>query len=251
MFHPIRTIKTLREELGVFFSYKANRIYLFFVIGFLTFYQSLQFILDHPSWYITFSPDLTIWLQEHLSTPALDMLLSIYYPVGFMACLVLLNYLMVKQGKQGWKWGIAIAACWIAHFGLEMVFPVAPPLRWESGARAIRLETLPITDILVGVKYGGLPSGHFGYVLLGFLIARFNFIKTRSGTYNKYMWFLLINLVVTTFTVLYLGEHTVEDLFASIVVFGGLFWLVSRYVSSSADEEVHPFSRARRLLSRG
>jgi len=228
----------LKNDIKEFFAYNNNRLYAAFVIMFLIFYQSLQFFIEHPSWYVTFSPELTIWIQKHLSTPSMDMVLSLYYPIGFILCLILLQYLMIKQGKDGWKWGIAVVACWIAHFGLEMIFPVAPPLRWESGARAIRLEALPMSDILVSVKYGGMPSGHFGYVFLGFLIARYNYIKTRLSSYNKYMWFLLINLILTTFTVLYLGEHTWEDLAGSVIVFGGIYWIVSRYVSiDKADVE--------------
>jgi len=227
----LNPFKALKKDVIEFFSYRSNRTYAVFVVLFLIFYQSLQFFIGHPSWYVTFSPELTIWIQNHLSTPSLDIILSLYYPIGFIICLILLQYLMIKQGRDGWKWGIAVVACWLTHFGLEMIFPVAPPLRWESGARAIRLEALPISDILVSVKYGGMPSGHFGYVFLGFLIARYNYIKTRLGLYNKFMWFLLINLIVTTFTVLYLGEHTWEDLGGSVIVFGGIYWIVSRFIN--------------------
>lgn len=232
MGHITSTFRSFINECRVFLSYRANRTYVVFVVSFLIFYQSLQYFLKHPTWYVTFSPELTIWLQKHLSTPSLDMALSVYYPVGFIACLILLNYLMVKQGKDGWKWGIAIVFCWLAHFSLEMLFPVAPPLRWESGARAIRLEMLPFSDILVSVKYGGLPSGHFGYVFLGFLIARYNYLKTNMSSYRRYMWFLLVNLIITTFTVFYLGEHTWEDVAASVVIFGGIYLIVSKFVTA-------------------
>jgi hypothetical protein len=230
----MRSVATMARnvwhEVTLFLSYTHNKIWVVLVALFLAGYQSLQFFLEHPDWYVTFSPDLTIWLQETFSTTSLDYALSYYYPFGFMICLLLLVYLVVKEGRQGWKWGYAILACWIAHFVIEMFYPVAPPLRWESGARAIRLEVFPLSDILVSVKYGGMPSGHFGYIFIGFLIARFNFLKTRSHDYRGYMLFFLANLVLTTFTVLYLGEHTWEDLAGSFLIFGGLFYLFSQLV---------------------
>jgi len=221
------------RELKLFLSFTPNRIWVVFVGLFLIGYQSMQFFLEKPSWYVTFSPDLTIWLQEHFSTASLDYFLSYYYPFGFMVCLLLLVYMVVKEGKQGWKWGCAILACWIAHFVIEMVYPVAPPLRWESGARAIRLEVFPLSDALVSVKYGGMPSGHFGYIFIGFLIARFNYLKTKSHDYRGYMLFLLANLALTTFTVLYLGEHTWEDLAGSFFIFGGVYFMFSQFMEPS------------------
>ncbi len=216
------------DEAKEFLSHNKNRTYVIFTTIFLIGYQSLQFFIEHPKWYITFSPDLTIWLQKTFSTQALDHILSFYYPVGFILCLILLNYMVIKEGKNGWKWGYAILCCWIAHFIIEMVYPVAPPLRWDSGARPIRLEVFPLSDILVSVKYGGLPSGHFGYTFIGFLIARYKFLQTKSSAYRKYMLFFLVNLILTTFVVLYLGEHTWEDLVASVLIFGGIFWIFSR-----------------------
>lgn len=222
--------KKIAGDVRIFFSFKNNVYFALFGACFLIFYQSAQLFIEHPTDYVTFSPQLTIWIQEALSFEALDYALSYYYPAGFILCLILLCYLMIREGKEGWKWGAALMCCWIAHFILEMVYPVAPPLRWASGARAIRLDVFPLSDMLVSVKYGGLPSGHFGYTLLGFLIARFKFKTTGEGLYSKSAKFLLANLVLITFTVLYLGEHTWEDLAASLLVFGGIFYATSLFV---------------------
>ncbi|RZN47119.1 hypothetical protein EF808_04785 [archaeon] len=228
-------VRQVYDEVVEFVSYKNNKIYLAIVSAFLVGYQSLQFFLEHPDWYVTFDPGLTIWLQETFSFPLLDYALSYYYPIGFIACLVLLNYLMVKEGSQGWKWGYAVLCCWVAHLVIEMAYPVAPPLRWDSGARPIRLDVFPLSDMLVSVKYGGLPSGHFGYVFIGYLIARYKHIRTGLSSYNKYKLFLLANLIITTFTVLYLGEHTWEDLAASFFIFGGIFWVFSQWMEKTTD----------------
>jgi len=60
-------------------------------------------------------------------------------------------------------------------------------------------------------------------------------MQTGLAAYNKYKLFLLANLIVTTFTVLYLGEHTWEDLAASFFIFGGIFWAFSQWVEETTD----------------
>jgi len=75
-------VRHVYDELMEFVSYKNNKIYLIIVSAFLIGYQSLQFFLEHPDWYVTFDPGLTIWLQETFSFPLLDYALSYYYPTG-------------------------------------------------------------------------------------------------------------------------------------------------------------------------
>jgi membrane-associated phospholipid phosphatase len=75
------------------------------------------------------------------------------------------------------------------------------------------------SDIVNGLLYNGVPSNHFGMMLVGaFICLQINWYDPWPGWWLGALMFALIASVFA-FSVIYLGEHYPLDMVASAIVY--------------------------------
>ncbi len=203
----------------ILYTVSDRRTIILLVIGLvgLALYacHSIFFSVDD---YHTFSPYPTIFLQELLGTSnPFAFFCSVYYTFLFainLALVIVSAYVVPYFGKKKvapWAYIVGIFLVWFVDMILYVIYPVAPPIRYNSGACRIRQKYLPWSEVLIRVKYNALPSGHIMYLTCGFYIARYEKVKKLE------MWYL-INIILTSFIVIYLGEHYIIDIVSGFII---------------------------------
>ena len=178
---------------------------------------------------IFFSPKATVLLQSFRSddgplTRAVDFVTQQVWLWVFTITVILEVYMCGLQGDQAWRYGIPVILSWGTSMTIQFLYPVIVPIRWSDFDRKlpvvpIRLEQFKQSDVTNGLLYNGLPSNHLGMMLAGVILSLF---ISESDPWHGWIWIMLFFLVLALFfcvSVIYLGEHYIWDLFASIVVY--------------------------------
>ncbi|MFX0122353.1 MAG: phosphatase PAP2 family protein [Candidatus Hodarchaeota archaeon] len=178
---------------------------------------------------IFMNPKPTQFLQKHLRShetlaKVLDFLtIQVWFWV-FAVTVVIEIFICGLQGKEAWRYGIMVLTAWGTSMTIQFMFPVVVPIRWDEFDRElpvipIRLLKFKQSDNVNGLLYNGLPSNHFGMMLAGALLCLFfSFNDSWFGWYGGIIFFLTL-AAIFSFSVIYLGEHYIWDLIASIFVY--------------------------------
>ncbi len=183
----------------------------------------------------TYSPNLTIWLQDKIGVEGpFAWFASIYYIFLMMtgiAFLFIVAYFAPRgeKGRMSWMYAVAILVGGVTDMMIYLIFPVAPPIRVEedldAGVVEIRKSVLPWSDNLITLKYCAFPSGHIFYALVGYFMC-------REENFKKMGYFFLINASIFSFIILYLGEHFWFDILGSIILalaaFYPILWIIDK-----------------------
>ena len=188
----------------------------------------------------TFSPYPTIFLQEHLGTRNIfAFFCSIYYTFLFTINLMLVlvsAYIAPYFGERKiapWIYISGVFLVWFVDMLVYLIYPVAPPIRYNSGAYPIRQYYLPWSEILIRVKCNALPSGHIMYLTCGFCIARHEKLGKLEAWY-------LINVVLTAFVVIYLGEHYIIDVISGFILTIIIMDLFIKFAEKNGFSKIEP-----------
>jgi len=184
---------------------------------------------------IFFSPKPTQILQKHLreNHPTLERYLDFVtiqvWLWVFAITVVIEVYICGLQGDDAWRYGVAVLSSWATSMAIQFIFPVIVPNRWDKFERElpvipIRLIKFPQSDNVNGLLYNGLPSNHFGMMLAGAMLCLFFSFNDQFYGPGFWGWYVGILLFLALaaffcFSVIYLGEHYLIDLVASVVVY--------------------------------
>lgn len=197
----------------------TTRTYVLALIGIV---GLMIYLLNSMLWRVdhfnTLSPGITKNLQEMIGTNGIfAVFASMYYFFIFatnLALVIISAYFAPYYGKHKtspWLYIVGIYLVWFVDMIFYVIYPVAPPIRYNSGVVRIRQNYMPWSDTLIGMKYNAFPSGHIMYLTCGLYIGMREKIKKLE------LWYL-INLILTSFVVLYLGEHYIHDLVSGFIV---------------------------------
>ncbi|MFX1512132.1 MAG: phosphatase PAP2 family protein [Promethearchaeota archaeon] len=212
----------------------GNLTLLAFGIFFMFYYTGQQYVEDPSQMDLIFDdPSPTIFLQK-LGNPLFDIFFSYYYVFGMLSLLFAMILVFFGEEKGMWKYGLAFLLCWTMQYAIQSwVLNIAVPIRVENvidqaphkwindykQVKTIRADVWPHSEFLIGVKYGGLPSGHMGAPVMAYITSKRRNIRWLER-------YAIINGILIPICVIYLGEHYIIDLIASIVmyviVFGGI-----------------------------
>ncbi|MFX1546885.1 MAG: phosphatase PAP2 family protein, partial [Promethearchaeota archaeon] len=178
---------------------------------------------------IFMNPKPTQFLQKHLRSneliaKILDFVtIQVWFWV-FAITVVIEVFICGLQGENAWRYGIMTLTAWGTSMSIQFIFPVVVPIRWNEFNRElpvipIRLLKFKQSDNVNGLLYNGLPSNHFGMMLAGGLLCLFFSFDNPWGGWYLGIFFFLTLAVFFCFSVIYLGEHYIWDLVASIFVY--------------------------------
>lgn len=173
---------------------------------------------------IFMNPKHTQFLQKHLRSSFLDFItIQVWFWV-FAITVVVEIFICGMQGREAWRYGIAVMSAWGTSMTIQFLFPVVVPIRWDKFERElpvvpIRLLKFKQSDNVNGLLYNGLPSNHFGMMLSGALLCWFFSLNDPWWVWYLGIIFFLILSLFFCFSVIYLGEHYVWDLIASLFVY--------------------------------
>ncbi len=178
---------------------------------------------------IFFSPKPTQFLQSKLrSNETLRKILDFATPQvwlwAFVLSLFIEFHICGLQGKEAWRYGVATLFTWGTSMAIQFMFPVIVPIRWDKFDRelpvvAIRLGNFKQSDNVNGLLYNGLPSNHLGMMLVGIILSLISYGRNPWDGYLILASFFLLLAIVFSFSVIYLGEHYVQDLLVSLILF--------------------------------
>lgn len=173
---------------------------------------------------IFMNPKPTQFLQKHFRSRVLDFItIQVWFWV-FAITIAIEIFICGLQGKEAWRYGIMVLASWGTSMTIQFLFPVIVPIRWNDFNRElpvvpIRLLKFKQSDNVNGLLYNGLPSNHFGMMLAGALLCFFFSLNDPwLGWYALLLFFLTLAAFFCV-SVIYLGEHYIWDLVASIFVY--------------------------------
>lgn len=194
------------------------------IVTWALYYFTFQFHSSQKPRYLSgglFSCEPMLWLQDHRLT-VLDHFLAYSWVVLFIATALLYFVAAIASGREFYRYGLAFWVPWLVQYCLQMTVNLASPIRDpDSGLEFIRQEVFPLSEHLVGVKYGAFPSGHIGVTLLVLLMA-------RERELPWLQCFAAFSLAVMTLAVFYLGEHYPADVLASLALYPTLFFATLR-----------------------
>lgn len=234
--------RLLRLTTQEFVKERKNVALLLLGIVYFAFYQTRQFsenLQKIAADSIIFSASVTEALQVYVLNHfpntfwIIDWVVSLLYVFAFTFVLASLLLTMITTGREAWRYGLAWLACGLAQFLLQVMFPVLVPIRSSKDIRPIRKEIWPWSEKLVGIKYGGIPSGHFGYSLFGILL-------TRRISYRRMNILYILNTLIFPPIVLYLGEHYIVDLVVSAILFPVIYFVTLRVIEHFVGEAKYP-----------
>jgi len=190
------------------------------LVAWALYYFTFQFHSSQEPRYLSgglFSCEPMLWLQDHRLV-VLDYFLAYSWVVLFISTALLYFFAAIASGREFYRYGLAFWVPWLVQYCLQMTVNLASPIRDEnSGLVFIREEVFPLSENLVGVKYGAFPSGHIGVTLLVLLMARERNLPWLQR-------FAAVSLAVMTLAVFYLGEHYPADVLASLLLYPTLFF---------------------------
>ncbi|MHA2108724.1 MAG: phosphatase PAP2 family protein [Candidatus Hodarchaeales archaeon] len=176
-----------------------------------------------------FSPRPTQILQEKLRTNAtvtkiLDFSTMQLWLWAFTMTVVIEVYICGLQGDQAWRYGLPVILSWATSMTIQFLYPVIVPNRWNDFGRELpiiplRLEQFKSSDNVNGLLYNGLPSNHLGLMLAGAILCYFISLSSPWWVWTAGIVFFILLGIFFCFSVIYLGEHYIWDLIASIVVY--------------------------------
>jgi membrane-associated phospholipid phosphatase len=173
---------------------------------------------------IFFSPKPTQYLQNHFRSGILDFItIQVWFWV-FAVTVCVEIFICGLQGDNAWRYGVAVLISWGTSMTIQFIFPVIVPIRWDQFDRElpvvpIRLQKFRKSDNVNGLLYNGLPSNHFGMMLAGALLCFFFSLNDPWWVWYAGIIFFLSLATFFSFSVIYLGEHYIWDLIASIFVY--------------------------------
>ncbi|MHA1214793.1 MAG: phosphatase PAP2 family protein [Candidatus Hodarchaeales archaeon] len=173
---------------------------------------------------IFFSPRPTQILQQKFRNKYLDFITQQVWFWVFIISVVLEVFICGLQGKDAWRYGIMVLPAWATSMTIQFLFPVIVPIRWDKFGRElpvipIRLQQFKQSDNVNGLLYNGLPSNHLGMMLAGILLAVFIAEQDPSIEWYILALFFIVLALFFCFSVIYLGEHYIQDLIASALVY--------------------------------
>jgi hypothetical protein len=218
-----------RSDISIQLITLRNVTVLSLIFLWTALYFSYQFNFEEtPHYYygplFTVAPNL---LLQQFRFAALDYFCSYFYVYG-MALLYLFFWgIAFASERTMWKLALGFLACWIAQGTLQLTLGAASPVRMPgNGVDFIRYEVFPLSENMIGIKFGAIPSGHIGAPVILFLTGWLRKIKWAQ-------WMALGFFIAFWFTVIYLGEHYIIDGIASLIIYPMMFlgaWkLASRY----------------------
>ena len=214
-----------------FIADRCNMYALVLVLLIPIVYESLSFTPVESSMIPhTFSPSLTIWLQERLGTDGIvAYAASYYYVIPHIILMAGLGPLFLFARKRpAWVYMAMAVSIFIIDSIIYVVYPVAPPVRLEgTGVVPIRINLFELSETTITAHYSALPSGHIFTSVLGLLIAMVERWKWPTILYGA-------NTVIMTVVIVYLGDHYLIDSFASVVLVTGIYavvWGIARRTS--------------------
>jgi len=158
----------------------------------------------------TFPATITNCLQSFLGTEGvIAHMVSYYYFFIYLFVISGLAFAIFFAQKP-WIYSFAVLISLCIESAIYLIFPLAPPVRTRA-AVPIRLNLFHTSDHFVAIKYSAFPSGHIMISFLGFLIC-------RKENFKKTEMFYLLNTLLMSVIVLYLGEHYLIDVFGGILL---------------------------------
>ncbi|MFX0210613.1 MAG: phosphatase PAP2 family protein [Candidatus Hodarchaeota archaeon] len=237
-----RFTRLLRITTQEFVKERKNVALFLLGIVIAVFHQTRQFsenLFEIAENSIIFSSAVTETLQVYVITHfpntfwIFDWVVSLLYIFGFLFVMVFLILTMITTGREAWRYGLALLACWIVQISLQILFPVLVPIRVNKNIRPIRKEIWPWSEKMMGLKYGGIPSGHFGYPIFGVLM-------TRQIQYRKMNAIYVFYTLIIPLIVIYLGEHYIVDLVASLILFPAIYFATLRVIEHFVGKAKYP-----------
>ena len=237
-----RFTRFLRLTTQEFVKERKNVALFLLGIVIAVFHQTRQFsenLHEIAATSIIFSSAVTETLQVYVLTHfpntfwIFDWVVSLLYVFGFLFVMAVLIITMITTGREAWRYGLALLACWIVQISLQMLFPVLVPIRVNKDIRPIRKEIWPWSEKMMGLKYGGIPSGHFGYSIFGVLL-------TKRIQYRRMNAIYVFYTLIVPLLVLYLGEHYIVDLVVSLILFPAIYFATLRVIEHFIGKAKYP-----------
>ena len=223
---PLRLKMMTRRNLGAWAL----------IVSWALYYFTFQFHSSQEPRYLSgglFTSEPMLWLQDHRHV-ALDYFLAYSWVVLFIATALLYFVAAIASQRDFYRYALAFWVPWLVQYCLQMTVNLASPIR-DPGTELefIRLEVFPLSEHLVGVKYGAFPSGHIGVTLLVLLMA-------RERELPWLQWFAAASLSILVLAVFYLGEHYPGDVLASLLLYPVLFYTTLRVTDRLWERPGHP-----------
>jgi len=202
------------------------------ITGWALYYFTFQFHTsqnpNYPDGFL-FSTEPNLWLQEHRHI-VLDYFLSYSWVILFVSVVAVYLLAALASGREFYRFGLAFFIAWIIQYTLQLTVNMASPMR-DPGSELefIRHEVFPFSENFVGIKYGAFPSGHAGVTFLLCLLGR----ERRLSWVAKFASSSLVLLIIS---VLYLGEHYLIDVVASLVMYPVIFYGTLRLIPAPAGD---------------
>lgn len=183
-------------------------------------------LLPKPSSVTEFEATEVLFIQQHFSSPPLDLFMVLIYTFGYtLALLFAAGYILWRRDVG--RFAQYLVALMITHFLALLtwaIYPVAPPRIAHEGVRSPRLTLLPFTEAFNPFPYGAFPSLHVADTLLVLL-----FLYSYGGRKWRLGW--TIFFASMAFSTLYLGEHYLADILAGCAYSSAGYLLASRLLA--------------------
>jgi membrane-associated phospholipid phosphatase len=224
--------------ITVFISYEI----MYSIVGVITPFNLhiAPYNFDHAM----FGQIPSLIMQQTIRLPLLDYMGAVFYSMHFFAPTIFAFILWKASPKNYWKYTVAFGICTYAALITFLFYPVAPP--WYqlnaaytpayTGPTVLRVLTGSV-DVQLGIPvyktmfdflspnlFAAFPSLHSA---LPFLIALF-----AIKIWKKKGLLVLILPVGVWFSVVYLGEHYVVDVFGGILYATAAFLAVEKLLPS-------------------
>jgi len=208
-----------KKELSIDIFTARNAAVMALIFAWAGFYFLYQYnFVETPNYYHgpLFSVAPNLFLQQ-FRFDALDAFCSYFYVYGMALLYMFFWGMAFASERKMWKLALGFLACWIAQGTLQLAIGCASPIRIPgNGVDFIRYEVFPLSESMIGIKYGAIPSGHVGAPVILFLAGWLRKIKWAQ-------WMALGFFIAFWFTILYLGEHYIVDGLVSLVVYPTMF----------------------------
>jgi len=223
-----------KKELSLELITLRNAAVMGLIFAWAGFYFLYQYnFTETPRYYggplFTIAPNL--FLQQ-FRFGALDVFCSYFYVYGMALLYMFFWGMAFASERKMWKLALGFLACWIAQGTLQLAIGAASPIRIPgNGVDFIRYEVFPLSENMMGIKYGAVPSGHIGAPIILFLAGRLRNIKWAQ-------WLAVCFFLLFGFTVLYLGEHYIIDGVASAIIYPIMFmgaWKLAGWYETMRD----------------